>query len=186
MKKIPSLYVRGEDGKLTSELHPKALWVFAGEGLPTRKYDGTSCLVRGGVLYRRYDAKTALRKGKPVPENFEPCEAEPDPVTGHWPGWIPVVGDPSANWHRSAWEACGGLKDGTYELCGPKIQGNPEKLEERTFIPHGKHVLKLVPRNWDELNLWFQNFGVEGIVFHHPDGRMAKIKRRDFGLPWPV
>jgi hypothetical protein len=22
----------------------------------------------------------------------------------------------------------------------------------------------------------------EGIVFHHPDGRMAKIKKRDFGL----
>jgi len=179
MKKIPSLYVRGEDGKLTNECHGKALWVFAGEGLATRKYDGTACLVRDGVLYRRYDGKT-------VPADFEPCEAEPDPVTGHWPGWIPVDGDPGAKWHRSAWEACDGLKDGTYELCGPKIQGNPEKLEERTFIQHGKHVLGLVPRDWDGLEDWFKNVGIEGIVFHHPDGRMAKIKRRDFGLPWPV
>lgn len=23
-----------------------------------------------------------------------------------------------------------------------------------------------------------------GVVFHHPDGRMAKIKRSDFGLAW--
>lgn len=23
---------------------------------------------------------------------------------------------------------------------------------------------------------------IEGIVFHHPDGRMAKIKLRDFGI----
>ena len=27
---------------------------------------------------------------------------------------------------------------------------------------------------------------IEGIVWHHPDGRMAKIKRRDFGLSWPI
>ena len=25
-------------------------------------------------------------------------------------------------------------------------------------------------------------FQFEGIVFHHPDGRMAKIKLKDFGL----
>ena len=28
--------------------------------------------------------------------------------------------------------------------------------------------------------------GSEGIVWHHPDGRMAKIKRKDFGFDWPV
>ena len=26
---------------------------------------------------------------------------------------------------------------------------------------------------------------IEGIVWHHPDGRMAKIKARDFGIQWP-
>lgn len=25
---------------------------------------------------------------------------------------------------------------------------------------------------------------IEGLVWHHDDGRMAKIKRRDFGLKW--
>jgi hypothetical protein len=27
--------------------------------------------------------------------------------------------------------------------------------------------------------------GIEGIVFHHPDGRMAKVKGRDFTATSP-
>ena len=26
---------------------------------------------------------------------------------------------------------------------------------------------------------------LEGVVWHHPDGRMVKIKRKDFGYKWP-
>jgi hypothetical protein len=26
---------------------------------------------------------------------------------------------------------------------------------------------------------------MEGVVWYHEDGRMVKIKRRDFGLKWP-
>ena len=33
---------------------------------------------------------------------------------------------------------------------------------------------------------WLSAPHYEGLVWHHPDGRMAKIKRRDFGLSWPV
>jgi len=29
---------------------------------------------------------------------------------------------------------------------------------------------------------WLKGRDIEGLVFHHPDGRMAKIKKRDFGL----
>jgi hypothetical protein len=25
---------------------------------------------------------------------------------------------------------------------------------------------------------------IEGIVWHHPDGRMVKIKKKDFGYKW--
>lgn len=28
--------------------------------------------------------------------------------------------------------------------------------------------------------LWLADEGVEGVVWHHPDGRMAKLKGRDF------
>jgi hypothetical protein len=38
------------------------------------------------------------------------------------------------------------------------------------------------PRMFEGLRTWLAENDVEGIVWHHPDGRMAKIKARDFGL----
>jgi hypothetical protein len=38
------------------------------------------------------------------------------------------------------------------------------------------------PRDFDGLRTWLAGKDIEGIVWHHPDGRMAKIKLRDFGL----
>lgn len=59
MKKIVSLFKR--DYEMTrlvyNELVPGAEWVQDGEGIPTVKIDGTSCLVKDGKLYKRYDAK---------------------------------------------------------------------------------------------------------------------------------
>ena len=37
------------------------------------------------------------------------------------------------------------------------------------------------PRSFNELREWLKDRDIEGIVFHHPDGRMGKIKKRDFG-----
>lgn len=41
-----------------------------------------------------------------------------------------------------------------------------------------KHVLPEVTH--DELRGYLLMHTFEGIVWHHPDGRMAKLKRRDF------
>ena len=59
MKKIISLFQRNYDGDrlVRDELVPGAEWVAAGEGKATRKWDGTCCMVRDGVLFKRYDAK---------------------------------------------------------------------------------------------------------------------------------
>src|SRR5260221_10739942 len=87
MKKIPSLFKGDYEGTrlVYDEVAPGAEWVIAGEGMATRKIDGTSCLMRGGKLFKRYDA----RAGKAPPSGFEPAQEEADPVTGHWPGWLP-------------------------------------------------------------------------------------------------
>jgi hypothetical protein len=77
------------------------------------------------------------------------------------------------------------LEDGTYELCGPKINGNPERLDEHIFIRHGSEVIDDVKRLWDDLRDLLHAASYEGIVFHHPDGRMCKIRRDDYGFPWP-
>ena len=55
MKKIISLFQRNYDGDrlVRDEVVPGAEWVIAGEGVATEKYDGTSCMVRGGELLTR-------------------------------------------------------------------------------------------------------------------------------------
>jgi hypothetical protein len=75
--------------------------------------------------------------------------------------------------------------EGTYELVGPKVQGNPYHLEVHKLIRHGADLID-APRDFDGLRVWLSEHTIEGIVWHHPDGRMAKIKRRDFGLSWPA
>lgn len=182
MQKIISLFQRNYDGDrlVRDELVPGAEWVQAGEGIATRKIDGTSCLVREGKLYKRYDAK----HGKKPPEGFEPAQPEPDPITGHWPGWLAVGDGPEDRWHREALEIPGKPGDGTYELVGPKVQRNTEKLARHCLMRHGTEVVN-APRTFQELKVWLSEHVMEGIVWHHPDGRMVKIKAKDFGLKWP-
>jgi hypothetical protein len=179
MKKIISLFQRNYDGDrlVRNELVPGAEWVASGEGVATRKYDGTSCMVSNGVLYKRYD----VRGSAAAPDGFIPAQ-DADKVTGHWPGWV-LVGDcPEDKWHREAADVAGKtLDDGTYELIGPKIQGNPEGRPSHTLIAHGCDVIN-APRTFDELKAWFSTQNIEGVVWHHPDGRMVKIKKKDFGL----
>lgn len=178
MKKIISLFQRNYDGdrQVRNEIVPGAEWVISGEGIATRKVDGTCCMVRGSKLFKRYDAK----QGKTPPIGFEAAQ-DPDPVTGHWPGWVPVGDGPDDKWYREALEA-GIPEDGTYELLGPKVQGNREKLEKHVLQKHGQTVLSDAPRDFDGLKLWLADKDIEGIVWHHPDGRMVKIKKKDFGF----
>ncbi len=47
MKKIPTMFIRNPENmrELLNEHHPDCGWVFAGEGVATRKYDGTCCKI---------------------------------------------------------------------------------------------------------------------------------------------
>jgi hypothetical protein len=181
MKKIISLFQRNYDGDrlVRDEIVPGAEWVASGDGVATRKWDGTCCMVRGGKLYRRYDAK----HGKAPPVGFEAAQ-DPDPNTGHWPGWLPVGDGPEDKYHREAFGAFGGehYADGTYELIGPKINGNPERMDKHRLARHGTYEIPNAPRTFNGLRAWLDEQDIEGIVWHHSDGRMVKIKKKDFGL----
>lgn len=179
MKKIPTLFVRdwaGNPSRVVNQVHEGCEWVLAGEGVATRKYDGTCCMIREGKLYKRRE----IRRGEPTPLDFE--TADYDDETGKTVGWVPVGDGPEDRWHR---EAMGDNKypDGTYELLGPKVQGNPEGFAFHILQPHAA-AWKFIdaPRDFANLRNWFLTKNIEGIVFHHLDGRMAKIKLRDFGL----
>lgn len=182
MKKIISLFQRNynTDRLIRDEVVPGAEWVIAGEGVATRKYDGTCCLVRDGKLFKRYEVK----EGKTPPANFEPAN-EVDPETGKQQGWVPVGDGPEDQYHREALEGNKGfpMPDGTYELLGPKIQGNREKWPFHFLLRHAQaEVLEDAPRTFLALKEYFDKNTIEGIVWHHPDGRMVKIKGRDFGI----
>jgi hypothetical protein len=187
MRKIVSLFARNYDGDrlVRDEVVPGAEWVIEGEGIATRKYDGTCCMVRDGRLFKRHDVK----RGREKPEGFIPAQ-DPDPVTGHWPGWVPVGEGPMDRWHREAWQYHVGQHNGisyggTYELCGPKIGSNPvnaEGFEHHVLIPHGIDRIDDAPRTFDGLKAYLADGAIEGIVWHHPDGRMVKIKGKDFGI----
>lgn len=176
MRKIISLYQRNYDGDrlVRDEVVPGAEWVLAGEGVATRKWNGTAAMVRGGKLYKRYDQKP----GRTAPPGWESAQ-EPDPVTGHHPGWLPVGDGPE---DRAFREADLPEDDGTYELIGPKVNGNPEHAPEHALVRHGALELGGVPRDFAGIREYLALHDVEGIVWHHPDGRMVKIKGKDFGL----
>lgn len=184
MEKIPSLFQRERDGDRNcyDEVTTGCEWVISGVGRATRKWDGSACMVRDGILYKRY----THRKGKPVPPGFIPVTDE-DPNTGKTFGWIEV--DPYAKedkYYREGfenWKNEGSVKNGTYELVGPKVQGNPEGFTKHTLLPHGCLILEGVPRTFEGLREWFRGKDLEGIVFWDDEGnRKSKVKKSDFGM----
>lgn len=177
MKKIKTVWVIDRASRRATD-EVQTPWVLDREGVATIKFDGTSCMVEGGRLFRRFDAK----KGKTPPEGWRPCEDEADPVTGHWPGWVEVDSeDPACKWHVEAMRD--DLPDGTFELVGPKIQGNPHGLDRHELWRHGSVEVE-VERTKEAILAWLEANVCEGLVFHHPNGSMAKIRRKDFGLKW--
>jgi hypothetical protein len=196
MKKIPTIFVRDPETNLRhvlNEWHPDCGWVRDGEGTATYKWDGTAVKIIDNEIWKRRE----IKPGKPIPPDFDQ-EGDEDPNSGKRVGWMPC--DPEAKedrWHFEAYATWPDpdIPDGTYELVGPKVQGNPHVFKAHQLMPHGEHVIDGAPVDFDKLAEWmhrdtlFSRFGeelsagFEGIVWHHPDGRMAKIKVRDFPKP---
>lgn len=183
MKKISTLFKKDPNdlGRVINEINPENKWVFDGEGIATRKFDGTATAIINGELYKRYDVK----KGRQVTYGAIPCQ-EADAITGHHPHWLKC--DRSKNEDKYFFEGFDALdakEDGTYELCGNKVQGNPEKIEGHKLVKHGCEVLQLPSLEFEDLKAFLSDASndIEGIVFHHKsDGRMCKLRKSDFGV----
>ena len=190
MKKIKTLFVRDPSNR-DRVLPEFADGVSIQGALPTRKYDGTSCMISDGVLYKRRE----VRDGGACPEDFLAVGHE----NGKTQGWVLCQRkDPADHWHFDAFdEMCetSTLRDGTYELCGPKVQGNPEGLHAHALIPHGctplflgddlgddAHSVLNVQSVFDMLSAYLSTAGIEGIVWWLPGCPVAKIKAKDFGF----
>ena len=105
------------------------------------------------------------------------------------------------SWNRGMIDVLG---DGQHfgELIGEKVNGNPYKIQGHLWVPFSTYARKHLrynswgkyPKTFDAISEWFekdifslwlrQKNGVvefpEGLVFTHPDGRMAKLRRDMF------
>lgn len=185
MKKIPTVFERDPDDRrhVTAQVTTDCEWVLAGEGTPTRKYDGT-CMMFDGAWWARRE----VRPGKPEPAGW--VEVDADPVTGKRIGWEPVAQSSFYRWFLEAIEPYAEddpWTHGTYELIGPKINGNPDGARVHSLRLHAMAPqLPIAPEQYsydglrDIVTKLLADDGVEGIVWHHEDGRMAKLKGKDF------
>ena len=193
MKKISTLFIRNPIGRdrslVTTEVEPECQWVLDGEGQPTEKFDGSACLFHGGKLYRRHYVK----EGKTIPPGWLHWDFDPEAKSGH--GWVPVSACPADEYHREALANLNSqvaiLEGTTLELVGPSLQRNPYSLKKHILWCHGSGftfsgISSMNLRTAKGIEYFLASHAVEGIVWHHEDGRMAKIKRKDFGLLWPV
>ena len=187
MKKIPTLYVRDQFDMrhVTQELTPGCEWVLAGEGIATRKYDGTCVLIKkDSTAWGKVWTRREVRSGKNMPVGFITVDVDRD--TGKIIGWEPAKYSPFNKYLREALinlQDFGRIENGTYELCGPKINGNPEDYPVHRLIMHDKaerYVDLDIPVSFEWIRKSVLSLPWEGIVWHHKDGRRAKIKRKDF------
>ena len=191
MRKIPTLFKRDPDDmkRVLPEVHPDCQWVLDGEGVATRKYDGTCVMLDDSG---QWWARREVKPGKTPPPNYRP--EQHDEATGKAVGWEPIEQSPFVKAFRRALlegevdEDTGDgvpreFAPGTYELCGPKVQGNPERYPAHRLVRHAdaeRYPALNMPLGIDELRTALRSIPWEGIVWHHPDGRMAKLKARDF------
>lgn len=187
VKKIPTVFKRVFEGhavidiieEFSSDLVREAFL----KGVATIKWDGACCAIIDGVFYKRYDAK----RGKIPPSGAISC-CEPDCVTGHHPYWVLVdENDPADKWFVAARMATEEslLRDGTYEAIGPHFQSNPYNRASDVLVRHGDTVVD-VERNFQSVKAWLETHeGTEGLVFWLNEEPVCKIRRKDFGYPWP-
>lgn len=134
--------------------------------------------------------KFSTEYAKQPPVGAIPCQ-EADTMTGHHPHWVLCSKEDNAD--KYFFEAFELLKqsdkyqfeDGTYELIGEKVLSNPEKISGHRLIKHGSEILNLEEISYEYLKAYLSNpeNDIEGIVFYHLiDGRMCKLRKKDFNI----
>ena len=190
MPKLECPFVRkkiGEDYIVTPEIAEGYEWVFNDDKvMAIEKLHGTnvSILIENGVVstvFNRTERIPFINKGKKhiiegILNSFER-------------GYMEFLGD--------------GQHFG--ELIGERVNGNPYNIKGHLWIPFSTFAQKHLrykswgkyPKDFQTISDWFKedllplysnmtkkegvlNCYVEGIVFTHPDGRMAKLRRDMF------
>lgn len=181
MPKLHSPFVREEINGVyvvTPEITEGYEWVFEDESvMAIEKLHGTnvSVIIEGGAVtsvWNRTSRIPFLNKGKKfIIEGLLESKER---------GYLEF---PDGQWYG--------------ELIGPKVNGNPYKVDKHIWIPYATYGVKNLkykswgkyPKDFDTISDWFKELiplyalskgdkegFVEGVVFTHPDGRMAKLR----------
>lgn len=183
MEKIPTLFLRDLENMrlVTRNVNPDAAWVFDSNAIATVKKDGTN--IRVTVVNGQC---THVEKRRNPTREEKKLGAEPGYIDAHREDpsdkhiFAAVDATSFRDWPDGAWSC---------EALGPKIQGGIESVTPCLYafllnpviapgFPDGDLT-------YDKIKSYLESHEIEGIVWHHPDGRMCKVKRRDFNLPWP-
>lgn len=183
MPKIESPFVRkviNGEYVVTDKIEEGYEWVFEDKSvMAIEKLHGTcvSIIIENGIITMFFNRAQRIpffsRGKKHLMEGL---------LNSHERGYIDLLGD--------------GQHFG--EIIGPKVNGNPYKLEEHLWIPFNTFCQKHLrykswgkyPKDFKTISEWFkdllplyasmkgdrENGFVEGIVFTHPDGKMAKLR----------
>lgn len=184
MKKIPTIFKRdmNDGGKIYNEyfIEPHLLIT----AIPTEKLDGTNVrvTVRNHIPVRlekrRNPTRLEKEKGLIDPWYTDASESSEDKHIQ-----LALKGTDFSNIPDGEW---GG------EALGENIQGNELNLVGNTifFFSLDKRAILLedVPTTFYELKEWLpkqkskfgNDCGIEGVVWHLPNGNMMKIKTKDF------
>lgn len=192
MQKIPTIFARQDytqDRRLVSaEVTPGLEGVLdarSGLWVPRRKFDGVAVKLDDAGLWW---LRKTVRPEQTPPEGYVKVAEHPT-VLGQSHGWIRMRSSPAAQAWLDALSAGSDqdYKPGTYELVGPTINGNPERTASHILHSHAEAPIVGLPKvlhDYASLKHYFlrtlRPAGVEGIVWHNPDGRMAKLKVADF------
>ena len=210
MKKIPTLFVRNyTTGFVVPEITPGCEWVMEEPWPVHRKYNGT-CVglfptVHGEVrinegirsdeisspdqIGEQWMARREVKQGHEFPNGFEIEQF--DPTTKKTFGWEPVEQSPFYDIFLEAEDYLEKRYFGTYELCGPRINRNPENYKKHTLVHHrcteqisNVQVLDIhemsVEDAYEALKATFEYMPIEGVVWYGMTHGMAKLKRKDF------
>jgi hypothetical protein len=183
MEKIPTIFDRGADFRVVDSVRQGCEWVFNGEGSATEKLDGTNVrlTIRAGNCVRLEKRRnpTAIQKKNGIIDGWY-VDADEFGKEDKW------IYEAMKKTDVSTWP------DGEHscEALGPNIQGNVLGLTDHLCVPFNLEIPKFdeFPRTFEEIrdllrvleSKYSPSHLAEGVVFHHPDGRRAKIKRKDF------
>ena len=191
MPKLESPFIRKLNDKdeylVTLEINPEYKWVFEDDSvMAIEKLHGTnvSIQIQDGIIvaiWNRTERIPFFNKGKSF-----------------------IIEGILESFKRGYTEF---LSDGQHfgELIGEKVNGNPYKIKGHLWIPFETFCQKHLkykswgkyPKDFETISNWFKeliplyacmvqgedgrkNGFVEGIVFTHPDGRMAKLRKDMF------